>query len=501
MSYPGGTLAGWELPGALAVPASGCWPGARGRAVPFPGVLVARFTVPDGRTVQAFTFALDCTPEQASCLRRQFGGRRYARNWAVRTLKDDLDRYRQAGEETEKPSLASLRRWWNQVKDTECLDSETGEAWWPRVSKEAFAGGIRAAVDGYWNWQASRAGNRAGKRVGFPRFAKKGRDRDRVTFTTGTIRVEPDRRHVSIPRVGTVRTHENTRRLQRLLAKGRARLLAVTVSRKGTRLIAAFRVLVQRPQQAGTAAPGSRVGVDVGVRVLATVASADGTVVERVANPRPLEAALKEPRHLCRERSRRTRGSRRYAQAQQKITRLQRRVAGIRGHHVHVLTSRLAKTHGEIVVEGLDAAGMLAQKGLSGARARRRGLADSALGETRRQLAYKTAWYGSALVVADRWYPSSRTCHQCGRVQDIGWDGHWACGQCGTRHQRDDNAAVNLARYEPPPAGDSAVGPVGAAVKRRANRKTGPRPAGGDEARKGPGPARAGKQPRDGVPA
>ena len=236
---------------------------------------------------------------------------------------------------------------------------------------------------------------------------------------------------MTLPRIGTVRTCENTRRLERLLAKGRARILAVTVSRKGTRLMAAFRVLVQRPQQPGVADPDSRVGVDVGVRVLATVASSRGEVIERVPNPRPLEAALKELRHLCRERSRRTRGSRRYAETSRKITRLQRRVADIRGRHVHLLTTRLAKTHGEIVAEGLDAAGMLRQKGLPGARASRRGLSDSALGETRRQLGYKTGWYGSRLVIADRFYPSSKTCHACGHVQDIGWAGHWTCTSAG----------------------------------------------------------------------
>jgi putative transposase len=460
---------------------------------------VARFAIPDGWSVQAFCFALDPTPEQAACLRRQFGARRYARNWAVRTLKEDLDRHRETGEQAAAPSLAGLRKRWNQVKDAECTDAATGQVWWPHISKEAFADGIKGAVDGYWNWQASRAGKRAGKRAGFPRFAKKGRDRDRVTFTTGPIRVEPDRRHVTLPRIGTVRVHENTRKLERLLAKGRARILAVTVSRKGTRLVAAFRVLIQRPVQPGTAQPGSRVGVDVGVRVLATVARPD-RVIERVPNPRPLEAALKQLRHLCRERSRRTRGSARYTQTSSKIARLHRRVASIRGHHLHVLTTRLAKTHGEIVAEGLDAAAMLRQKGLPGARARRRGLSDSALGETRRQLGYKTGWYGSRLIIADRWYPSSKTCHACGHVQDIGWHEHWTCTGCGTRHQRDDNAAINLARYEDTSTpGGSAVGPVRAAVKRRAGRKTGPRPAAGDEARKGTS-RNAGTQPRDGVP-
>lgn len=418
-----------------------------------------RFEIPDGWTAQAFQFTLDPTDVQVACVRRQFGGRRKARNWAVATLKADLAAYHVAGEETQKPSLPGLRKRWNQVKDTECVTAETGEVWWPEISKEAFADGIKAAVDAYWNWQTSRAGKRGGRRVGFPRFAKKGRDRDRVTFTTGAIRVEPDRRHVTLPRIGTVRVHENTRRLERLLAKGRARILAATVSRKGTRLVVAFRVLIQRPVQPNVADPGSRVGVDVGVRVLATIANSHGQVIERVENPRPLEAALKELRHLGRERSRRTIGSRGYRETQTQITRLQRRVADIRAHHIHVLTTRLAKTHGEIVVEGLDAAGMLRQKGLTGARARRRGLSDSALGQARRQLVYKTGWYGSKLVVADRWYPSSKTCHHCQSVQDIGWVEHWRCNGCGTSHQRDENAAINLARYEKPLPSSAQSGP------------------------------------------
>ncbi len=341
----------------------------------------------------------------------------------------------------------------------------------------------------------SRVCKRAGTRVGFPRFKRKGRDADRVCFTTGARRVEPDHRHPTLPVIGTVRTHENTRRIERLIRAGRARVLAISVRRNGTRLDASVRVLVQRPQQPSVALPGSRVGVDVGMRRSATVATADGVVIERVANPRPLDAALRQLRQLCRARSRCTKGSRQYRQRTTQISRLHRRGNDVRSHHLHVLTTRLAKTHGQIVVEGLDAAGLLRQKGLPGARARRRGLSDAALGTSRRHRSYKTRWYGSQLIIADRWFPSSKTCHACGHVQDIGWAEQWQCGACSITHQRDDNAAINLARYEDTV---TVVGPVGAAVKRGADRKTRPSRAGGREARKG-GSLTAAEQPRDGV--
>jgi putative transposase len=456
---------------------------------------MAKFEVPDGWCVQAFQFTLDLTEDQAAAVARHFGARRKAYNWTVAALKADIVAWRETGVEAAKPSLRVLRKRWNTVKDEVCVNADTGVVWWRECSKEAYADGIDGAVNAYWNWQQSRAGKRDGKSMGFPRFKKKGRDQDRVSFTTGAMRVEPDRRHLTLPVIGTVRTHENTRRVERLIAKGRARVLAITVRRNGTRVDASVRVLVQRPQQPKVQLPQSRVGVDVGVRRLATVANEHGTVLEKVPNPRPLDAALTELRHVSRARSRCTKGSRQYRGRTTEMSRLHRRVNDVRTHHLHCLTTRLAKTHGRIVVEGLDAAGMLRQKGLPGARARRRGLSDAALGTPRRHLSYKTRWYGSALVVADRWFPSSKTCHRCGHLQDIGWDEHWQCDGCLVTHQRDDNAAVNLARYEET---FSVVGPVGAAVKRGADRKTGPRPAGGREARKGRSRTAA-DQPRDGV--
>jgi putative transposase len=119
---------------------------------------MAHFEVPDGWCAQAFRFTLDPTENQASLLARHFGARRKAYNWTVATLKADIEAWHTAGIETPKPSLRVLRKRWNTVKDDVCVNAQTGVVWWPECSKEAYADGIRGAVDAYWNWQGARAG-------------------------------------------------------------------------------------------------------------------------------------------------------------------------------------------------------------------------------------------------------------------------------------------------------------------------------------------------------
>ena len=249
------------------------------------GVLMARFEIPDGWTVQAFQFALDCTPEQAACVRRQFGGRRYARNWAVRTLKEDLTRYRETGEETDAPSLAGLRKRWNQVKDTECVDAETGEVWWPQISKEAFADGIKAAVDAYWNWQTSRAGNRQGSGSG-----SRG---SRRRAATGTGSPSPPARSGSNPTAGTspspgsapsgsTRTPAAWNGSSPRAEPGSSPSLSPGTGPGWWPLSGSSSSAPSNPVSGD---PASRVGVDVGVRVLATVADQHGEVIETGAEP------------------------------------------------------------------------------------------------------------------------------------------------------------------------------------------------------------------------
>lgn len=118
-------------------------------------------------------------------------------------------------------SLSALRKVWNTRK---------GEyaPWWSENSKEAYNTGLDGLARGLDNWSKSRDGTRAGKPLGFPRF-KSARSRRTVRFTTGAIRVEADRHHITLPRLGTIRTHESTRALARRIEAGTARILSATV--------------------------------------------------------------------------------------------------------------------------------------------------------------------------------------------------------------------------------------------------------------------------------
>jgi putative transposase len=225
--------------------------------------------------------------------------------------------------------------------------------------------------------------------VGFPRF-KKGRARDACRFTTGAIKVLSDRKHVQLPKIGVLKTHESTRKLAPRLEKGSARIIAATISRQADRWFVSFTVEVERrvPASNGMA---NAVGVDVGIRHLAVLST--GAVI---ANPRALENRLRKIRRLNRQLARCTSESKR----------------GKR-------TRRLA-----------------------------RALADAGLAELRRQLTYKTAWYGSRLVVADRFYPSSKTCSACSWVKaKLSLSEHaFRCARCGLVIDRDLNAARNLTK-------------------------------------------------------
>lgn len=236
----------------------------------------------------------------------------------------------------------------------------------------------------------------------------------------------------------------------RLLDKGRATLNNSTISRDAGGYHISIQVDVLRPQvNHKVSQPDSRIGIDLGTRCFAVIADNTGKILQRVKHPRPLKHALRELRRLQRKLARAEKDSNRRKELKLQLQKAHAHVANVRRDFIHRLTSDLAKTHGLIVIEDLNVKGMMRKNKCPGGRARRRALADAALGEFRRQLTYKCQWYGSKLVVADRWFPSSQICHVCEHRQKNDWSAEWTCNRCGITHDRDENAAINLARYVP----------------------------------------------------
>ena len=437
--------------------------------------------------VRAYRFALDPTPRQARDLHRHAGAARVAFNWGLAAVKANLDQ-----REAERSygvdhramtpvfgwSLYELRKAWNRAK-------REVAPWWAECSKEAFNTGLDQLARALKAFSDSRGGKHVGRPARFPRFKSKRLTTSSVRFTTGTIRVEPDRKHVTLPPLGTIKTHESTRKLERKLAAGGARILSATCRLEHGRWFVAFTVETahdaKQPRR-----PDAVLGVDLGVKHLAVLS--DGTMV---ANPRHYDAARRKLARACRVVTRRQGPDRRtmrvpsnrWLRASAQRNKIHHRVTNQRADAIHKLTTRLARMHGTVVIEDLNVAGMVRNRKLA------RQISDCGLGEIRRQLAYKTRWNGGRLVVADRWYPSSKTCSRCGAVKPkLSLNERtFTCAACGLVLDRDLNASINLRNLVGHVAGSGSETPNG----RGADQKTTRSVASGSETST-PHPAKAG---------
>jgi len=388
---------------------------------------------------QAFRFALDPTVRQRRMLASHCGAARFAFNWGLELVKGRLEA-RQENEEVEVPwNLPALRREWNQAK-------EARAPWWQENSKESYSSGLDALARSLGNFSAARKGKRKG-RSGFPRYRKRGR-RDSCRFSTGSIRVD-DERQLTLPRLGRLRTGEETVKLLTRLEAGEARILTATISREADRWFCSFTCEVKR-ELVKANGHADVVGVDLGVLRLATLSTG-----EMEPGAGALKRSGRKLGRLQRRASRRKKGSARRRRAVQSVARCHRKVSNQRRDGLHKLTSDLAKNHGQVVIEDLNVRGMSSSGRGTKENPRRnvrakaglnRGLADAAMGEFRRLLEYKCGWYGSRLVVAPRFFASSKRCSGCGQVrEDLSLKERiFVCGDCGMEMDRDLNAARNL---------------------------------------------------------
>ena len=266
--------------------------------------------------------------------------------------------------------------------------------------------------------------------MGFPKFKSESKTTPRFAYTAGCFGlVKGDPKALKLPRIGRVHCMENV-----AARVGDARVLRMTVSQRAGRWYASLTVerddeLVAKPLKGGA------VGVDLGVKTLATLS--DGAVIE---NPRYLKKSERKLKKAQRALSRKIKGSNRRAKAREKVARIHAHVANQRLDGLHKLTTRLAETFSDISIEDLHVAGMVKNHRLA------RSIADAAFGEFRRQLEYKTARTGARLHVVDRWYRSSKTCSGCGSVKaklSLS-ERTYRCDSCGLTMDRDLNAAINI---------------------------------------------------------
>lgn len=379
---------------------------------------------------------------------------------------------RRAGEQITVPRTAfdlinAFNRWkksevagrmWAVTDDGSIELVSTGLPWRDEVCQQVFE---EAAVDcahALTAWSDSRSGHRKGRKIGFPRFKKKKstlpRFRLRNTQRKGrrpTIRVgDAGRtRSISLPRIGVLSVHDDTRRLRRMLATNRARILFATVSHRAGRWWVALNVEAEDLHPSHRHPPrtsddhGGWVGVDRGLTAYAVAADTDGAMVARIdAPPRPLRSAMTRQRRLARELARRKRGSRHYETTLLKLRRHHHRVANVRRHFLHEISNSLVNTHDRLVLEDLNVAGMLANHRIA------QSISDAAWSEFDRVLRYKQCWRGGQVVYANRYFPSTKRCSRCGAIKrGLGLaDRVFSCG-CGHVADRDLNAAVNLARW------------------------------------------------------
>lgn len=478
---------------------------------------------------RAFRFALDPTRDQIEAFIRHAGAARWAFNHALgmkvaahqqwrREVQTLVEQGVPEAEARKKvrvpvPTKPAIQKHLNRIKGDSrirglpegALGPERPCPWWHEVSTYAFQSAFIDA-DGAWqNWLDSVRGARAGRPVGYPRFKKKGRSRESFRLhhdvKRPVIRLASYRR-LRLPTVGEVRLHESAKRLARLVDRGEAVVQSVTVARGGHRWYASVlcrvtTVLPERPTRRQR--ERGRVGVAVGVGHLAVLSQPlDPTEMASsfVAKPCCLRGAEHRLAKAQGAHSRTRKGSVRREKARRRVARLHHEVAVRRGTVLHAVTKQLATHFAEIVVADLNVAGMnRAIGGTREARSRRvtgkagfdRAILDASPGELRRQLTYKTSWYGSTLAVLDQGWRSSKTCSACG------WqnprltlaDSTFHCDPCGLTIDRELNAARNAVQL-PVTDVDQPVAP-GSGETRNARRASvglsGPR-AGQQEAMK-----------------
>lgn len=359
----------------------------------------------------AHRIALDPNDAQATYLAKSCGVARFAYNWALAEWQRQYEEYKNDSSR-QKPTEGALRRLLNAIKREQF-------PWMLEVTKNAPQMAIIQLGKAFKNFFSGRAK--------YPQFRKKGMH-DRFTLTNDQFEVKEDR--IRIPNLGWVRMREPLRFI--------GKVLSAAISRIADRWFVSITIETADFPKRFPTPDAKTVGVDLGISAMATLSTE-----EKIAGPKPYKALLSRLRQLSKAVSRKIKGSRNRAKAKIKLARLHARISNIRMDAIHKLTTKLVNNFNTICIEDLNVCGMVKNRRLA------RSIADMGFREIRRQLEYKAKRNGVTLIVADRFFASSKTCSNCGFVlAELPISMRmWDCPKCGKIHDRDVNAATNLAAY------------------------------------------------------
>lgn len=352
---------------------------------------------------------------QATYFSKACGVARFAYNWGLAEWKR---RY----ELGEKINEGILRKELNSIKKEQF-------PWMLEVTKCAVQLAIKNNLNNaFKNFFRSV---KSGQEVGYPKFHKKGIN---DSFSLSNDQFDVKDKTVRIPKLGRVRLAETLR--------FDGKIMSATVSRKADKWFIAIQVELNEPIKRTT--KDESVGVDLGVKALATLS--DGiTIIGSKAN-RKYEKQLKRlnqslSRKIGAKKSEKK--SNNFVKTKRKLARLYAKMANLRNDETHKITTMLTENYNLIGIEDLNVKGMMSNHKLA------RSVADMNFFEFRRQLEYKSEMTNSKIVVADRWFASSKTCSNCGNKKEelLLKERAWTCENCGISHDRDVNAAINLKNY------------------------------------------------------
>lgn len=291
---------------------------------------------------------------------------------------------------------------------------------------------LATAISRYWTLQ--KAGKlrppddwkprKDGKPFGWPRFKSRGRTTPAAGFANTGIKF--DGNSVTLQRWPSPINMAEPLRYNGRVLSGRVTYTA------GHWYLSVQVEVDDLPQIADVS---KAVGVDLGIKYRAV--TSDGKVYD---NPKALARYHRKLAKLQRSKSRMAHGGMNYRKRNAEIAKLHERIANIRREHAHEMTTEIVEKYGLVGVEDLNIKGMVKNPKLAKA------VSDAGMYQVRQQLEYKAPAIGGQVIKVDRWFASSKICSACGeKVAELSLSVRaWVCPSCGTEHERDGNAAVNI---------------------------------------------------------